>query len=156
MLLIVSSSLSINARPERSIDLNEISCRFLTALAQNTSVDVTAKLPACGDPTAPPKHGSVKGDPLMLPLNSGIKLLVTSLASGLAVMIAIYIAGGLSSAHLNPIVTLAVKYVDNPPHFTWLRCFIYFCVQVLGSFLAGLVAIVSTKLNVLECSWNPY
>jgi hypothetical protein len=149
ILLVVSANLSVSARVERSLDMNRFACRLLTSL-ENKSDGAFPHI-SCngydGNPIqANSSANSSPSDSFTIPHSQGVKLLITSLASGLATMIAVYIAGGLSSAHLNPVVTLAVKIVDNPPGFTVPRCILYALVQILASFLAGIVGIVRIAL----------
>jgi hypothetical protein len=146
ILLIVSANLSVSARVERSLDMNRFACRLLTSL-ENKSEGVFPSVSCDGyDGNPIQANSSVNRSPadsFTIPHSQGIRLLITSLAGGLATMIAVYIAGGLSSAHLNPVVTLAVKIVDNPPGFTVARCILYALVQTVASFLAGVIGIVS-------------
>lgn len=145
ILIVVSANLSVSARVERSLDMNRFACSLLTSL-ENRSAGAFPHL-SCGDFEGNPIQANSSTDRsaadfFTIPHGQSIRLLITSLASGLATMIAVYIAGGLSSAHLNPIVTLAVKIVDNPPGFTVPRCILYVLVQTVASFLAGVVGIV--------------
>ncbi|KAF2436820.1 aquaporin-like protein [Tothia fuscella] len=140
VLLVVSTNLAVSARPERTLDMNVLTCRLVGAM--ETKLNLTKSQPDCGVPyRSDDNEQRLQQEFVTIPHSPSIKLLVTSLSSGLAAMVAIYIAGGLSSAHLNPIVTLAVKIVDNPEHFTIHRCLIYFAVQTLAAFLAGLLGI---------------
>ncbi|KAJ9500021.1 Protein kinase domain-containing protein ppk32 [Exophiala xenobiotica] len=58
-------------------------------------------------------------------------------AWGLATMIAIYIAGGISGAHLNPAISLMLYIYRG---FPLQKVPIYIAAQMLGAFLAALIA----------------
>ncbi|AEA24437.1 MIP/aquaporin family protein [Pseudonocardia benzenivorans] len=53
---------------------------------------------------------------------------------GLAVVLGVYVAGGISGAHLNPAVTLAFAVRRG---FAWSRVPAYWIAQVLGAFAAA-------------------
>ncbi|CAI7578480.1 unnamed protein product [Penicillium palitans] len=61
----------------------------------------------------------------------------TSWAWGLATMMGIYICGGVSGAHLNPIVTVVLWFYRGFPKRKMPE---YFAAQFLAAFLAGLAA----------------
>lgn len=71
---------------------------------------------------------------------------VASIASSL--MIGIYSLGGVSGAHFNPAVTLAVALTNNLPG-GWVQAATYMAVQVIGGVLAGL-----TYLGVFHSSFD--
>ncbi|HJV47443.1 MAG TPA: MIP/aquaporin family protein [Bacillota bacterium] len=66
--------------------------------------------------------------------NSG--WIVITLGAGLAVTIAIYIAGGISGAHLNPAVTLGLAVIGL---FPWTMVPIYVLGQMIGAILGSTV-----------------
>ncbi len=68
--------------------------------------------------------------------NGSADLLPINLAWGLAVTMGVYIAGGISGAHLNPAVTIALAVCKR---FPWKKCLPYIAAQFLGAFLASIV-----------------
>ncbi|XP_069734944.1 aquaporin-10 isoform X2 [Phaenicophaeus curvirostris] len=68
--------------------------------------------------------------------SSGTKgnILTSNLAGALAVMVAIYTAGGVSGAHLNPAFSLAMCLVEQLP---WWKFPIFVAVQTLGAFVSA-------------------
>ena len=55
---------------------------------------------------------------------------------GLAVMLGIFVSGGVSGGHLNPAVTLAMAIGKQLP---WKKVPIYFLAQYIGAFIAASV-----------------
>ena len=55
---------------------------------------------------------------------------------GIAVMLGVYVSGGISGGHLNPAVTLALAISKK---FQWKKVHIYFVAQYLGAFLAATI-----------------
>lgn len=70
---------------------------------------------------------------------SGVYLSI-NLAWGLGVMFGCYVAGGVSGAHLNPAVTVALAVRRG---FPWPKVLPYIAAQLLGAFLASLVVYVT-------------
>ena len=70
-----------------------------------------------------------------LAFNSGDWILIT-FAWGFAVMLGVYIAGGVSGAHLNPAVTFAQALRRG---FPWKKVPLYVVAQVFGAFVAAAV-----------------
>jgi glycerol uptake facilitator protein len=66
--------------------------------------------------------------------NSG--WIVITFGAGLGVAIAIYIAGGISGAHLNPAVTIGLATIGL---FPWSKVPIYILGQMIGSILGSII-----------------
>nr|G5CTF9.2 RecName: Full=Aquaporin-2; Short=AQP-2 [Milnesium tardigradum]AEP14556.2 aquaporin 2 [Milnesium tardigradum] len=62
-------------------------------------------------------------------------LLFAAFGSGLAVTMAVYVAGGVTGAFLNPAIAVAFSVLGKLP---WKNCFCYMIAQYLGAFLASL------------------
>ena len=58
---------------------------------------------------------------------------------GVAVMLAIYVAGGVSGAHINPAITLALAVTRR---FSWSKTIPYMAAQFAGALLASAVVFV--------------
>lgn len=68
--------------------------------------------------------------------------LAINLGWGLGVMLGVYAAGGVSGAHLNPAVTLALAVTRG---FRWSKVAPYAIAQVAGAFVASAVVYVTYR-----------
>ena len=66
--------------------------------------------------------------------------LIISFGWGLAVMFGVYVAGGISGAHINPAVTLGFAARG---HFPWKKIPYYWAAQIVGAFI-GAALVYST------------
>lgn len=55
-------------------------------------------------------------------------------AWGFAVMVGIYLSGGVSGGHLSPCITLALSIFRG---FPWRMALVYICMQMLAGLAAG-------------------
>jgi MIP family channel proteins len=70
-----------------------------------------------------------------------------NVAWGLAVMMGVYVAGGVSGAHLNPAVTVALAVHRGLP---WRKVLPYSIAQIAGAFLAAAVVYVTYREAFFE------
>ncbi|TNC20688.1 MIP/aquaporin family protein [Amycolatopsis alkalitolerans] len=73
---------------------------------------------------------------------------------GFAVMFAVYVAGGVSGAHLNPAVTLAFALRRG---FAWRKVLPYWAAQVIGALAAAAVvyAVYHNAIDAFNAAQNP-
>lgn len=64
-----------------------------------------------------------------------------------AVIVAVYVSGGVSGAHLNPAVTMALAAKRG---FSWAKVVPYIIAQVLGAFLGALVVYLCYRDGLLS------
>lgn len=74
---------------------------------------------------------------VVLSNNGNGTYLSINLAWGFAVTMGIYVAGGVSGAHLNPAVTLALAFRRDIP---WSKVLPYFVAQIAGAFAGAALA----------------
>ena len=60
----------------------------------------------------------------------------------LGVMFGVYLAGGITGAHLNPAVTIAMAFRRG---FAWVKVLPYIGAQLLGAFLAAFLIYINYK-----------
>jgi MIP family channel proteins len=68
--------------------------------------------------------------------------LAINIGWGLAVMLGVYVAGGVSGAHLNPAVTVALAVTRG---FSWWKVLPYSIAQVAGAFVASAVVYLTYR-----------
>src|SRR5438876_10743856 len=61
-------------------------------------------------------------------------------AWGLAVVLGVYVAGGLSGAHINPAVTIALAVRGK---FSWSKVAPYCLAQLVGAFTAAAILLIN-------------
>jgi glycerol uptake facilitator protein len=71
--------------------------------------------------------------------------LIIGFGWGLAVTLAVYVAGGVSGAHINPAVTLAFAARRD---FPWRKVPSYIAAQVVGAFLGALLVYIVYKAAI--------
>jgi MIP family channel proteins len=76
---------------------------------------------------------------VVLSKQSAGEYLSINLAWGLGVTMAVYVAGGVSGAHLNPAVTIALAVLRG---FSWSKVAPYIIAQVAGAFVGALIVYV--------------
>jgi glycerol uptake facilitator protein len=65
-----------------------------------------------------------------------------------AVIIAVYVSGGVSGAHLNPAVTLAMAAKRS---FGWTKAGVYIVAQLIGAFLGALAVYLVYRDGLVAC-----
>lgn len=70
---------------------------------------------------------------------SGAGWIVIALGWGIAVFVAVFIAGSVSGAHINPAVTLGLAIVGN---FPWEKVPAFIAAQMVGAFLGAFATYV--------------
>lgn len=90
--------------------------------------------------------GSGRGD---VGLGSAGDWLIIALGWGLGVVFGVYVAGGLTGAHLNPAVTLALALKRG---FEWKKVPAYMIAQILGAFVAAFLIyqLYAPAINAFE------
>ena len=63
---------------------------------------------------------------------------------GIAVMLAIYVVGGISGAHINPAITIALACWGR---FDWHRVVPYIISQMVGAIIAAAISFRSGRLS---------
>jgi glycerol uptake facilitator protein len=71
--------------------------------------------------------------------------LIIGFGWGLAVMFAVYVAGGVSGAHINPAVTIAFAARRD---FPWRKVPSYIAAQMVGAFLGALLVYIVYKASI--------
>jgi glycerol uptake facilitator protein len=66
---------------------------------------------------------------------------------GLTVMVAVYVGGGVTGAHINPAVTLAMAVKRG---FPWGKVLPYFAAQVAGGFVGALGVFLAYREGLVE------
>lgn len=66
---------------------------------------------------------------------------------GLSVMVAVYVAGGVSGAHINPAVTFALAVKRG---FSWAKLIPYWLAQILGAFVGAAAVYLVYRDGLVE------
>ena len=77
--------------------------------------------------------------------------LAINLAWGIAVTLGCYVAGGVSGAHMNPAVTLAVAVHRG---FPWRKVPAYVVAQMAGAFAGAAWKFFSVRSRMVGISWS--
>lgn len=112
--------------------------------AQVTLGRSTAEIPAA----------SVDGAQVALTQYAHGDYLSINVGWGLAVLLGVYVAGGITGAHINPAVTLAMAYRRELP---WSKVVPFIAAQMLGSFIASamIYAVYREAIVAVEAQSEP-
>ncbi|KAF8859882.1 aquaporin [Acephala macrosclerotiorum] len=111
-----------------------IRLRFREPLAELLAVTVQLTLGFCADLVVSTSNSKAGNEE------------TTDWAWGLATMVGIYIAGGISGAHLNPAISIMLYIFRG---FPLRKVPIYIAAQILGAFLAALIAFGLYQKNII-------
>jgi MIP family channel proteins len=78
----------------------------------------------------------------ILSRNANGSFLAINIGWGLGVMMGVYAAGGVSGAHLNPAVTLALAVTRG---FSWAKVLPYVLAQLAGAFVAAAIVYLTYR-----------
>ncbi|KAM3084623.1 Aquaporin-4 [Clarireedia jacksonii] len=115
-----------------------IRLRFREPLAELLAVTVQLTLGFCADLAVTTSSKNT------IPAGNEV---TTDFAWGFASMLGIYIAGGISGAHLNPAISIMLWIYRG---FPLRKVPMYVLAQILGGFLAALIAFGLYQRNILE------
>lgn len=115
--------------------LSRFRARYPQALAEFLSTFITLFLGLCGNLSVA-ASGNQQGG-----------FLTSAWAWGMAVMVGIYIGGGVSGAHLNPAISLCLSLFRG---FPWRMCFVYMLAQFFAGFCAGGLAWLLFRDSILH------